>query len=308
MIEIDFQKYLLSKKNLDKRSINKDVFKSFLRKLLALGKNNTKIIDVGCGTCSLVEFILQSDIIEKINFCCMDTDLINLKLGKKNIYNFAKKNSFNIYKSKDFFKIRKGDIDCDIFFLNSDIFSQELIDNFYNRDVDCIIANAFIDIVPIEDAITVFKKLLTINGFVYLTINYDGITTLRPSFNDFNFEKLLLKEYNKTMDERKLNGKLTGGSNTGSKIYDAFLQNGFKIINFGSSNWNVFPENKKYKKNEKFFLKTMIGFIYNEGLNRKNIDKNKLDVWYNDRLEKINNGELSLIVQNTDILAQIKRN
>ena len=145
--------------------------------------------------------------------------------------------------------------------------------------------------------------MLRKNGIFYSTINYDGLTTFLPPCQEESFERDLLSVYNFSMDTRTVNGKSTGGSRTGSRIFGAAQQRGFSIIDYGSSDWQVFPKKGRYSKDERFFLKSIIMMIYKEGSLCTSIDKRKLEEWYNMRLGQVDDNLITLITHQTDILA-----
>jgi hypothetical protein len=146
-------------------------------------------------------------------------------------------------------------------------------------------------------------RLLRKKGIFYSTINYDGLTTFLPTWEEESFEKDLLSVYNFSMDTRTVNGKSTGGSRTGSRIFGAAQQRGFSIVDFGSSDWQLFPKKGGYSKDERIFLKSIIMMIYKEGSLCTSIDNRKLAEWYNTRLVQVDDNLLTLITHQTDILA-----
>ncbi len=165
-------------------------------------------------------------------------------------------------------------------------------------------ANSFMDIVPLLETVHTVRKLLTENGLFYATINYDGLTELMPDYCEPVLENCILQNYNDSMDRRRYSGKKTGGSRTGSRLVGALLKSNFSILNFGSSDWQIFPQSKRYRRGEKYFLQCILHFIYNQLQTEHAIDGNQLKTWYRDRMSDVDMNILCLLTHQTDILAK----
>jgi hypothetical protein len=187
--------------------------------------------------------------------------------------------------------------------IHSDFFNVKTFNSLKSIGFDCITANAFMDIVHLDSSVDRVFRLLRKNGIFYSTINYDGLTTFLPPWREESFERDLLTVYNFSMDTRTVNGKSTGGSRTGSRLFGAAQQRGFSIIDYGCSDWQLFPKNGRYRKDERFFIKSIIMMIYKEGLLCSSIDKRKLKDWYNTRVAQVDDDLLTLITHQSDILA-----
>ena len=105
------------------------------------------------------------------------------------------------------------------------------------------------------------------------------------------------------MDIRKVDSLLTGGSRTGTKIFNVVQDEGFKIVNYGWSDWQIFPEGGEYRKYEPAFLKSIISMIFEESNKDKFFDDDKLRSWYMMRIRGVDNQSLVLITHQTDIVA-----
>ena len=299
--EFNYQAYLESKIKIDYRSLNRTVFNTF--KTLIRREKNPVILDIGTGTGLMIRKLLQLKLVGDVMFYGLEWEKRSCEkaceLIKEELSNFG----FTHYKKNNVHFAQKDHSTYRIEIIHSDFFDDKTFESLKTIGFKCITANSFMDMVYLDSAVDQVHRLLRKNGIFYSTINYDGLTNLLPLWLDESFEGDLLSAYNFSMDTRRVNGKSTGGSRTGSRLFSAAQKRGFSIIDYGSSDWQLFPKKGRYSKDERFFLKTIIRMIYKEGTLVSSIDKRKLEEWYNTRLMQINDNLLTLITHQTDILA-----
>ena len=81
---------------------------------------------------------------------------------------------------------------------------------------DVLIAHAFLDLLPLPESLTGLLSLT--KGLAWLTLNFDGVSTLQPVI-DRALDEKIERLYHETMDRRS-----TGGdSRTGRKLFEHFL-------------------------------------------------------------------------------------
>ncbi len=300
----DYLDYLESKVEIDFRSINRSVFKTF-KKLIESTKSPI-ILDIGTGTGLMIRKILALKLKGAVKIYGIDYntetqekafEMIKLDLESKK-YTVKTLNNTHIAENDN----RK----LKITILNADFLNEEIFRKLKKIGFHCITANSFMDLVPLNKAVKKVFMLLRENGIFYSSINYDGVTALLPKCQDNGFEQVLLERYNQSMDIRKVDGLLTGGSRTGTKIFNVVQDEGFKIVNYGCSDWQIFPEGGEYRKYEPAFLKSILSLIYEEGNKDKLFDDDKLRSWYRLRIGGVEDQSLVLITHQTDIVA-IKR-
>ena len=161
------------------------------------------------------------------------------------------------------------------------------------------------DILPVEEALKAVSRLLIApSGLFYATINYDGLTSILPLYEDQVFEAKLLEVYNRSMDDRFVEGKKTGGSRGGSALFTKAWKLGYEIVGYGSSDWWVTPFPEGYATADERFLEGLLAVIYEEERRHPEIETRRLEAWYEDRLGRLRDQSLSLMVHQTDLLAR----
>ena len=163
--------------------------------------------------------------------------------------------------------------------------------------VDLLIANAFLDLLPMPQSM---PKLLSLTkDLAWLTINFDGVTSLEPAIEpalDEQVERL----YHKTMDAR-----LSGGdSRAGRHLFGHLREAGAQVIAAGASDWVVYATGGKYPPEEAYFLQFILHFIEEALGTEPGLDQQAFAEWLRERRAQIERGELVYIAHQMDFLAR----
>ncbi len=293
--------YLEAKMKVDEKSINRTVLRTF--KNLILKKKDPVIVDLGTGTGIMIRRLLRFPLHGDAVLYGVDSDQRCCAAA----FDYVKKAllllEYAVETQNDRIVAQKPGTRLTVHIVQSDILDRSFPVSLGVSHVQCITANAFMDIIPLKNCMEHISELLEKGGILYSTINYDGRTALLPHWQNHTFEQSLLALYDNSMDERLVHGCRTGGSRTGSLIFSAVREAGLDIADFGSSDWQVFPAGGRYNRKEKYFLNSIVTMIYREGKKSDRIDHKELDSWYADRLRQTDLSVLSLITHQTDIVA-----
>jgi hypothetical protein len=111
---------------------------------------------------------------------------------------------------------------------------------------DLLIAHAFLDLLPMPESLT---KLLTLtNGLAWLTLNFDGVTTLEPTIDAALDERI-----ERCITRRWMNAPTGGSSKSGRHLFAHVRHAGAEILAAGASDWVVHGTNGKYPQDEAYF-------------------------------------------------------
>jgi hypothetical protein len=164
---------------------------------------------------------------------------------------------------------------------------------------DLLIAHAFLDLLPMPESLSKLFSLLKSEGLAWLTLNFDGVTTLEPVIDpvlDAKIEQL----YHLTMDERP-----TGGdSRSGRHLFNYLKGADTEILAAGPSDWVVYPQGGHYPADEAYFLQFILYFFEQSLSNHPDLDAVKFATWLKERREQIDRGELTYIAHQMDFLVQ----
>ncbi|PWH11692.1 MAG: hypothetical protein DDG60_16940, partial [Anaerolineae bacterium] len=196
-----------------------------------------------------------------------------------------------------------------VHFVQADVF--DFIRSHQAQSADLLIAHAFLDLLPLPDSLTALFSLLQPRGLAWLTINFDGVTSIEPAFRLVGTEDTVLSPptaetvdalierlYHQTMDTRPSGGD----SRTGRHLFGHIKQSGGEIIAAGASDWIVHPLNGQYPAEEAYFLQFILHFFESALSNHPELDPRLLQAWLKQRRAQIERAELIYIAHQIDFL------
>ena len=303
--EYSFIRYLSSKKSVDDRSLNQHVLQKLRTVIPASSLDNPlHVLEVGSGIGTMIERMIDWGILTYANYVAIDVDQGNINESLHRLSHWAEKRDFEFSKSSGqgaLIKMTMGS--------SSITFHPMDVHDFFKKEkstqsCDLLIAHAFMDLVHMPVIISCFCKRLKPGGLLYLTLNFDGVTTLLPVLHDHLDEKIIAL-YHRSMDERVSNGKKAGGSMTGRKLFTHLQSAGANILAAWSSDWIVYPTEGYYLQDEAYFLHYIIHTIDEELKNHPSLDSQRFNAWIEKRHDQIERGELIYIAKQLDFLAQL---
>jgi hypothetical protein len=144
-------------------------------------------------------------------------------------------------------------------------------------------------------------SLLSDEGLFYFTINFDGLTAFEPVI-DIELDSLILRLYHDTMDNRRIRGALSGDSCTGRHLFSHLQRAGAQVLQAGSSDWVVFPQQGSYPADEAFFLHFIIHTIQTALAGNHELDERQFATWIAVRHTQVERSELVYIAHQIDVL------
>lgn len=181
-IEINFRDYLEAKVTVDDMSLHKETFTRFLSKISRL--DSPCILDVGTGTGAMIRRMIEADWKDNPVIYGIDTDAKNLVLAKKRCRKLLADKDMHIEEREGGINGYRGKANITVRLLQGDLFDTKVQSNLKDILFNCITAHAFMDLVPLEQTLDIISLLIDEGGIFYSTTNYDGTTTLLPSYED----------------------------------------------------------------------------------------------------------------------------
>lgn len=297
-----FEEYLESRIMIDDASINRTVAARLQKALKDLQRRT--ILDLGTGTGAMIRRLISGGVDGAVRFVGLDSNPTLLEAAKRHSVAILSGAGYTVTEQEHTVRGERAARVVAIDFIAGDFFGLLLEDTFGPEYFDLVSANGFFDLLPPAEAVSRVRYFLKPGGYVYFTTNYDGRTELLPFFEDREFERDLWRVYNRSMDDRTVNGKPIAGSGSGSIVYDALVKGGFEILAYGSSDWVISPGEESYSPQEAQFLRAMVRTVYEEGCRHPEIDPRVLDRWLSDRADAVETCTLALMVHQTDVLAR----
>lgn len=291
-MDYSFPRYLLSKQTVDDRALNKDVLHA-LR--LHLPSSPVSVIEVGGGIGTMLKRMLQWKILSNGRYLLVDAMQENIDFARQWIPQWAAQAGLRV-ESQGWNELHLWDdareisvcLEC------ADVF------DFVEKDphsADLLIAHAFLDLLPMPESL---EKLLSLTKrLAWLTINFDGLSSLQPVIDPVLDEKIE-RLYHATMDRRSSGGD----SRAGRKLFEHLRGLDADLLAAGASDWVVYAKNGSYPADEKYFLHFILHFFETSLQDSSDLEPGILSRWLAERHEQIECGRLVYIAHQMDFLVE----
>lgn len=218
----DFQRYLMAKRSVDDRSLNRPV----LARLAAELPPAPQVLEIACGTGTMFARLHEWGLLdESAAYLGVDSDADSIAAARAAGYPGRP-----AFQAADFFTFRP------------------------EAQADLLVASAFLDLVDLDSALPRMASFLRPGGLGYFPIHFDGLTIFDPAHAQ---DGPVLAAYHASMDRRP-----TGGhSRTGRRLFQAFSGAGLDILACGASDWVVHPVGGVYPEDEAYFLRHILHFF-----------------------------------------------
>ena len=294
-MDYSFPHYLLSKQSVDDRAINRSVYEALKA---SLPSQPLRIMEVGAGIGTMLRRLLRWGLFQEAEYLVVDEMVENIAYASTWIPQWADENRLQVERRGEN-RLRLFDVvrDVCITLIEQDVFA---FIQSKPAPADILIAHAFLDLLPLLDALPALFSLLHPAGLAWLTINYDGLTSFEPPVDpqlDASIERL----YHRTMDERPSGGD----SQTGRHLFGHLKAAGVELLASGASDWVVHPVNGQYPADEAYFLNFILHFFEQSLTDNPELDPTALKHWLAVRRAQVESGELVYIAHQIDFLVRV---
>ncbi len=294
----DVPRYLAAKRTVDDRALNRQVLAALGERVLPLQESRTlRVLELGCGTGAMVARLTDWGLFRRISYVGVDLSSECLRVAGETLPAWARARGLAIapgapgelllsspprYLELSF---REGEA---LAFLSRPSMAGAF---------DLILAHSFLDLVDLEAFLPSAFACLRRGGIFYFTLNFDGGTGFWPPLDpalDARIEAL----YHQTMDDRRVDGRPTGGSRTGRQLFTLLPRFGGVLLAAGSSDWVVFPGPHGYPAEEALFIRCILTLV-GQSLAGRLADA-ELARWLTARKEQVARGELVYVAHQLD--------
>lgn len=266
----DFQEYLHAKRTVDNRALNRRVLERIRVEL----PDDPRIVEVGAGIGTGITRLLDWEVLpDSTTYTAIDNRSENVAAAREHLL------EVDFVEEGDRL-VRDG---TTVSLVAGDAF-EVLSDD---AEYDLLVAQAFLDLVELDDALPALFDTLAPGGLAYFPITFDGGTVFEPAHP---LDDRVLDAYHRDMDRE-------GSSETGRKLLAAVPDAGGEILAAGSSDWVVYPP---YSEDERVFLAHILDTI--EGALVDELGEG-LQKWLAARRRQLHDDELVYIAHQLDVLA-----
>jgi len=330
LLPVDFPAYLEAKVEIDDESLSPRLLGQVRRRVRRL--RAPRLLDVGTGTGAMLRRLLRllpPPLDERPLLVGLDVERSSLEVAAAGLRADLAARGLSVREvaGPDGISISGPDRSgLRIDLVAGGLLDPGLPDRLEGGGFDLVSAHAVLDLLPLEEALRVIRRLLRPGGTLYATLNYDGLTTLIPPYGDPDLEARLLERYERSMEERREDGRATGGRFSGRRLCGSLPEEGYAILAAGSSDWAVFPGVHGHPESRRLFLRSLLTFMAREAMGGAalqdaaltgvaagrvapagaKLPPEEVEPWYRDRLQAVENGTLSLVAHQLDVLAEVR--
>ncbi|MFC6939181.1 SAM-dependent methyltransferase [Salinirubellus sp. GCM10025818] len=154
---------------------------------------------------------------------------------------------------------------------------------------DLLLAQSFLDLVPLDSALDAAEHALSPDGLAYAPVTFDGVTAFLPGHPA---DERVIEAFHRDIDS-------TPGRDVraGRHLLERLGERGDRIHAVGASNWIVRPVDGRYPADERYFLACILRFVA-DALD----DVEGGPEWLETRRRQLRAGELTYVAHNYDVL------
>ena len=300
----DFIDYLVAKKSVDDRSLNRNVW-SRLQRALADHEmqEQLRVLEIGSGIGTMIERMAAGPLMRRSSlYTAVDINPDCTRAARRRLSRWAKRLGFAVIRETEASHLLEaGDTRSRVDLITGDAYA--LVAEAAPFSLDLLLAHAFMDLVDIQTLLPGMMRLLKRGGLLFLSLNFDGDTVLLPAIAP-DFDDRVIHRYHRSMDERIVGGRPAGDSRTGRRLLMKLIQRRTEILAAGASDWIVYPLRRRYRLRESYFLHHIVHTIDEELAHHPEIDPDYFKAWIAKRHAQIENRELVFMAKHIDILAR----
>jgi SAM-dependent methyltransferase len=296
-----FARYLLAKQTVDDRALNRGVFEALKA---GVSGRPLSVVEVGGGIGTMLARLVRWGALGQADYTIVDQLPECIAYAREWLPSWAEGIGLGVERGATLeagdeprLRLRGEGQDLKVRLVRADVF--EHVDSG-PPPADLLIAHAFLDLLDMPEGLHRLLHLVRPGGLAWLTINFDGVSTLEPTL-DATLDAEIERVYHLTMDTRR-----TGGdSRSGRHLFGHLGAAGAEILAAGPSDWVVFGRQGRYPAEEASFLQTILGFYEEVLTGRPELEPGALARWLAQRRAQIDAGELVYIAHQMDFLVRV---
>lgn len=278
------RRYLTAKQSVDDRARSGRV----RAKLLETVAPRPHVVEAGCGVGHSV-VSLRDWGIKPASYHGVDTDAGIVTFARSLLPNLLRRRGYGMERTANGCRLDGDPGGAPVSFTAGDALSV-----LPGADADLLLAQSFLDLVPLDDALDAIAAALVPGGLAYAPLTFDGVTVFQP---EHPADEEVIAAYHDAIDD-------TPGrdSRAGRRLISRLHDRAQALLAVGASDWIVRPVDGQYRADERYFLACILEFVAEalEGVDGA-------DDWLATRRRQLSSGELTFIAHGYDLLWQRPR-
>ena len=298
-------RYLAAKQSVDDRALNWQVWQSLVAALpRAATEQPLRILEVGAGIGSMVERLLAGDLLTHATYTAIDKAPTLIAEAQRRLPHWARERRFQVDESRHGqLHMRQAGQHITVETETIDV-ARFTVREHGRRKWDLLIGQAFLDLVDMPTTLPGLCSLVRPGGLLYFPATFDGDTVFLPE-GDAELDRTIKDSYHQIIDQRVLDGKPSGDSRAGRRLFAYLRTAGVDVLAAGSSDWVVFAGANGYPADEAYFLHDIIHTIDSALTGHPRLDGERLGAWVAQRHAQIEQGTLVYMAHQLDVLGRV---
>ncbi len=277
---IDFIRYLSAKQTVDDRALNRHVWDALQNALPVVDK--LRVVELGAGIGTMLERMIARGLFSgAVEYVLVDENAENIQEAHTRLAPLLLQHPH-----------------LEATFITAEAFEWASTPHQHGQ-YDLLVANAFLDLVNLAEALRQFWALLKPNGLFYFTITFDGVSAFLPPHP---VDPQIERWYHADMDARLHRGQPTGGSQAGRALLQHILESEATVLSAGSSDWLVLPQQGGYPADEAIFLHAILNTVEGALTNHPHLQAHDLADWMAVRRAQVEAGTLTYLAHQLDLV------
>lgn len=293
-----YLQYLTAKRSVDDRALNRLVWQVLWD---GLPDRPLRIVEVGAGVGTMIERLLEADVLRGGHYTAVDRDSDLLAEADRRLRDWAADGDIPVEPLENGLDLDVQD-GLRVRWVEGDIAQGGLKPLPANWDL--VVAHAVLDLVDLESTLPNLMRLLPQEGWFWFTINFDGVTSFLPIL-DSDLDRRIEDLYHRTMDHRTTaSGQPSGHSQTGRRLLSTLLEEGCRVAASGPSDWVIHPSDGGYSPDEQTLLKFLLDTLENALSGHPDLEQEEFQSWLEHRRRQLTEGQMALVTHQLDICGQ----
>ena len=298
-------RYLAAKQSVDDRALNWQVWQCLVAALpRATAEQPLRILEVGAGIGSMVERLVGGDVLSYATYTAIDKAPALMAEARRRLARWGGERGFQVDEGDHGqLHMRRAENHISVETETIDV-ARFIAREQGRRTWDLLIGQAFLDLVDMPTTLPGLCSLVCPGGLLYFPATFDGDTVFQPEC-DAELDRTIKDCYHQLIDQRVLDGKPSGDSRAGRRLFAYLRTAGLDVLAAGSSDWVVFAGADGYPADEAYFLHDIIHSIDLELTGHLQLDAERLATWVAQRHAQIERGTLVYMAHQLDVLARV---
>lgn len=293
----DFQRYLLAKRTVDDRALDRRLIGTLRERLAARAADTDgplRVVELGAGIGTMLTRFLDWDVLPagEIQYTAVDIQSENVARIPDYLRDWAADRAVSVAENP--LVVDSGDRQVRVEPVQAEAVAYADGDG----GCDLLVGAALLDILD-RDGLSTLLGTLSPGGLYYFPITFDGATRFRPSQPA---DRAVERHYHDHMD-----AKQGGDSRAGGDVL-ARLQrpDSVTLSAVAGSDWIVRPVDGGYPAEEAYFLRYILDTIEDAVSEMAGPEFEELDAWLRRRREQVAAAELLYHTHQLDFLGRVE--